>query len=112
MADIRAIDKGYLMKSILLGSATAFAMALAAPVAAQPVKAVAGDYVQFSIGSSVAGQTKFSVPGIGSEDGDLKAGLFAAIAGGRSLANGFALEAEGIYLKNDIDTGGLDTAVG
>lgn len=100
------------MKSILLGSTVALVVAIAAPVAAQPARAVPGNYAQFSIGSGVAGQTKFNFPGVGSEDVDIEAGLFAAIAGGRSMSNGFAFEAEGIYLKNDIDTGDLDAVVG
>jgi opacity protein-like surface antigen len=89
-----------------------FASALCAPVAAQPVQAAAGNYVQFSLGSAVAGQTKLSVSGVGSDDANLKAGIFGAVGGGRSYGNGFALEAEGIYLKNDIKTGSLNALVG
>ena len=100
------------MKSMFVSSIALFAVSLSAPAMSQPARAIAGDYVQFAIGSGVAGQTKFSLPGIGSEDADLKAGLFAAVAGGRSLGNGFAVEAEALYLKNDIDTGDLDTLVG
>ena len=100
------------MKSILFSTATAVALAFTAPAMAQPAKAVAGDYVQFSIGSGVAGETKFKIPGVGSVDADLNTGLFAAIAGGRSLPNGFAFEAEGIYLKNDIGSGDLSALVG
>ena len=79
---------------------------------AQPARAVAGDYVQFSIGSAVGGETKLDISGIGSDDASLDAGLFAAVAGGRSFGSGFALEAEGVYLENDIKTGSLDTLVG
>jgi opacity protein-like surface antigen len=100
------------MKSIAFVVAATFAASLSAPAYAQSAPAEAGNYVQFALGSAVAGETKLSVSGVGSEDADLKAGFFGAVSGGRSYGNGFALEAEGIYLKNDIKTGSLSALLG
>lgn len=100
------------MRTILLTIASSAAVLAAAPAFAQAPEQADANYVQLSLGASVAGRTKVSVSGLGSEHGDLDEGLFAAVAGGRSLSSGLSFEAEGLYLKNDIKTGDIDAVVG
>ena len=100
------------MKHIFPTLALATGCFVSAPALAQSAQPVEGNYVQASLGSGIAGNTKVSVAGVGSENVDLDAGLFAAVAGGHSMANGLALETELLFLKNDLKTGSLDTLIG
>lgn len=73
-------------------------------------------YGQVNIGANVAGQTDIeaTVPGLGSGSADVDhdANLFASAAFGRELTDVFSLEAEGLFLKHDLDTGEFDAALG
>ena len=100
------------MKHIILISALTASCFVSAPAFAQSAQTVEGNYVQLSLGSGIAGNTKVSIAGVGSENVDLDTGFFAALAGGHSMANGLALETEVLYLKNDLKTGSLDTLIG
>jgi opacity protein-like surface antigen len=93
------------MKLSLFATAAVAAAFIAAPAVAQPVAAAPSNYVQFNIGSGIAGQSEldgsFAGVGAGSTDIDLDAGLFASAAAGHAFGNGFALELEGVYAGND-----------
>lgn len=97
------------MKNAIIGTAVLAAL-IAAP--AYAAEATESNYLQGSIGLSVAGETDFDLVGVGSADVDLDTGLFASVAGGHSFANGFTLETEALYLKNDIENDEIDAALG
>ncbi|QUD88165.1 outer membrane protein [Phenylobacterium montanum] len=105
--------KYYKSIAVVLGL---LAASSAGALQAQTVNQNPGAYVQASVGSGVAGNTHIdaSASGIGSASGDLdpKAGVFASGAWGYAFKNGFALEAEGVYVRNDISTGSLNQALG
>jgi opacity protein-like surface antigen len=92
------------MKLSLFATAAVAAAFAAAPALAQDA-AAPSNYVQFNIGSGIAGQADIDATvtgvGSGSTDVDLDAGLFASVAGGHAFGNGFALEVEGVYAGND-----------
>jgi opacity protein-like surface antigen len=104
------------MKHRLWVAALLGGVALSSAALAQPAETVAGTYAQVNLGSGLGGTAKLSVSetGLGSAAGseDLNAGFFGSAALGRSFGNGFALEGEAVYLKNDIDTDDLNQAIG
>jgi opacity protein-like surface antigen len=92
------------MKLSLFATAAIAAAFVAAPALAQPVAAPASNYVQFNLGSGIAGQSDIDATvgtTTGSADVDLDAGLFASVAAGHAFGNGLALEVEGVYAGND-----------
>lgn len=99
-----------------LSIAFTLALSAASPSFAQDVQTQAGPYLQLSVGAGLGGETEVygNIVGVGSasDEGDIEAGLFAAIAAGQSMTNGFAVEAELLHMKNDIDTDALNTLVG
>lgn len=101
----------HLLVAILCGG-----LALSTSALAQPAATAAGTYGQINLGSGLAGTAKVSVSetGLGSFSGseDLNAGFFATAALGKSFGNGFAVEGEALYLKNDLDTDDLNKAIG
>lgn len=101
----------HLLVASLLGG-----LALSSSALAQPAQTTSGTYGQINLGSGLAGTAKVNVSetGLGSFSGseDLNAGLFATAALGRSFDNGFAVEGEALYLKNDVDTDDLNKAIG
>lgn len=94
----------------------ALAAISAALVAAPAFAQDSGLYLQANLGAGVAGKTELDATLVGqgsaSTDGDLDAGLFASVAFGKVFAGGLSVEGEILYLKNDIDTGDLDRALG
>jgi opacity protein-like surface antigen len=98
------------VRNAIIGTTILAAMAVAAPACA--AEATDTSYLQASVGVSVAGETEFDLVGVGSADVDLDTGVFASVAGGRSFANGFAIETEALYLKNDIESDDIDAILG
>jgi OOP family OmpA-OmpF porin len=94
------------MKLHLMATAAIAAALVAAPAFAQTEAAPASNYVQFNLGSGIAGSADIDATfgtTRASDDVDLKAGLFASVAAGHSFGNGLALEVEGLYAGNDVD---------
>ncbi len=85
----------------------------ASSAAAQGVSQEPGVYLQANLGSGLGGTTHISaaVSGTGSAKGDFNpdSGLFTSVAAGESFKNGLAMELEGVYARNDINTSSLDT---
>ncbi len=106
------------MKSLNFYAWPVFALFVlaASPAAAQTISQEPGMYLQANLGSGLGGTTHVSaaVSGIGSAKGDFNpdSGLFTSVAAGESFKNGLAMELEGIYARNDINTSSLDTLVG
>ena len=103
------------MKLSLLATAAVAAAFVAAPAFAQDAGAPS-NYVQFNLGSGIAGQSdldgSYAGLGTGSADVDLDPGLFASVAGGHSFGNGLALEVEGVYAGNDGNEGDVEALFG
>jgi opacity protein-like surface antigen len=92
-------------------------LALAAtPTLAQGLYTAPGNYVAGNIGVAFGGSAHGSIsdPIHGEFSGDFTpdAGVFASVSVGHAFPNGFAVEAEGIYTQNFIDTAHQDVAVG
>lgn len=79
-------------------------------------QAVPGPYVQVNVGGVVKGEAEVYANyvgyGSGTEDWEAEPGIFASVAGGQSLSNGFAVEAELLHTQSDIDTDDVNALVG
>lgn len=98
------------MKTTLL-TAAALAAIVATPAFAQD----GTRYIQVNAGASVAGNVDLEFSdGVDTVEGetDLETGIFASIAAGSTMSNGFSAEFEVLYLTSDIDTDEIDDALG
>ncbi|MBN9318432.1 MAG: porin family protein [Caulobacterales bacterium] len=91
----------------------------AAPTLAQQVQTKPGYYVQLTGGSGLVGQSKVDASvsgpggsGSGSIDVGMEPGIFASASFGNSMPSGWAIEVEGLYVKNDYDDGDLEDLFG
>jgi opacity protein-like surface antigen len=99
-------------RSLLLVSAAIGVLLTGPAAAAQPVEDLSGTYAQLMLGSGAAGRTTLSVSNAGSGDEGLDPGFFTAGAVGHMFSNRVSLEGEILYLRNNINTEDLDSALG
>lgn len=100
-------------RTLFLAAAALIGLSLTASGAAAQER---DQYLQANLGVGVGGNTHVSldIPGFVSGSGDFspKTGFFASVVSGKRFAHDFAVEAEGVYTNNDIDSGNLDKLVG
>lgn len=98
---------------LLFGTAL-FTCAFAGAVHAQSIGYLESTYAQINLGVGVAGEADLKLKGPqlrGRAETDLEPGLFVSGLVGNSYTSGVAVEFEGLYAENDLDTDELQRAL-
>lgn len=101
-------------RSAWIGAALALSGGAVSTATAQSIGYLENTYVQVNLGLGVAGESDIDIVGPdlrGRIDTDLEAGPFVSALVGNSYTSGLALELEGLYAENDLDTDEVSRAL-